>query len=66
MEKICNNAKQLSGSSDLAKGVGTSSGEVDTTIGLESQPKSETDNPPTLAGASKNPLLRMGILFCSL
>ena len=43
-----------------------SSGEVDTTLGLESQLKSETDNSPTLAGTSKNPSFRIGILVYGL
>lgn len=59
-DKICNIVKKLSGTTDLTKGIMASSGEVDSTLGLESQLKSETDNSPTLAGASKNPSFRIG------
>ncbi|KAL3512583.1 hypothetical protein ACH5RR_025300 [Cinchona calisaya] len=60
-EKICSSVKQLSRSSSyLAKGTRTSSGETDTPHGLESQLKSETDNSPSVAGTSKNPVFKIG------
>lgn len=59
-EKICNIVKKLSGTPGLTKGIVALSGEVDTTLSLESQLKSETENSPALAGTSKNPSFRIG------
>ncbi|KAA8540688.1 hypothetical protein F0562_024393 [Nyssa sinensis] len=66
-EKSCNITKQ-SPEADLAKSMGhstaeadtTSSSNIPTTFGLESQAKMETDAVPSSSGPSKSPLFKTG------
>ncbi|XP_059644687.1 uncharacterized protein LOC132286377 isoform X2 [Cornus florida] len=62
-EKSCNTTKQGSGATDLAKSTSPAVAEADTpsssnvpsSVGLESQPKLESDTVPSSLGTSKSP-----------
>ncbi|CAA0827285.1 AAA-type ATPase family protein [Striga hermonthica] len=65
-EKVHNNSKHVSGSTDLAKDIGHSSGEADTSnlpsnpLGLELRTKIETDNVPSSVNKTKNHSFKLG------
>ncbi|GER48570.1 AAA-type ATPase family protein [Striga asiatica] len=65
-EKVCSTSKHISGSTDPAKDIGHSSGEVDASnllsnpLGLELQTRIETDNVPSSTNATKNNPFKLG------
>ncbi|CAN4085339.1 unnamed protein product [Withania somnifera] len=64
--KMSANSKQIPGEADLPKGNESSSGQATNTntptdpLGLETQPKTESGNVPSLAGTSKSTLFKTG------
>ncbi|GER44022.1 AAA-type ATPase family protein, partial [Striga asiatica] len=65
-EKVHNTSKHVSGSTDLAKDIGHSSGEAETSnllsnpLGLELRTKIETDNVPSSVNKAKNHSFKLG------
>ncbi|GFP82449.1 ATPase family aaa domain-containing protein 1 [Phtheirospermum japonicum] len=65
-EKVCSTSKQVLGSTDLAKDIGLSAGEIDapnllgSPLGPESRAKMEIDNVPSSANATKNLSIKLG------
>lgn len=70
MQKTTNGTDQIPRAPEWAKGSGHSSGKAvmasssDAPLGLESHPKMDIDDAPSLVGTSKNSMFRTGKVLC--